>query len=180
MGRLRNSTWRGAQNAPHCGTRTVLVDFPPSSRAARRASRGGKANALGLRLLLSPESYVQSPSSCPLETSGFCFRQGFRLGALPLRRAIRQVVQSENLSAATERGEHDFLGFARLEAHGSAGGDVEMNAERRGAVEVERLVRLEEMIVAADLDRAVASVDRLDRGLLAASVKFDVAVRRED
>jgi len=81
MGRLRNSTWRGAHNAPHCGTDsvpggrslgrnpshghlyrrrqsestrlfpqtelrltchrcTVLVDFPSSSRAARRATRG--------------------------------------------------------------------------------------------------------------------------------------------
>jgi len=48
MWRLRNSTWRGAHNAPHCGTRTVLVDFPSSSRAARRATRGAKASAAGM------------------------------------------------------------------------------------------------------------------------------------
>jgi hypothetical protein len=42
MWRLRNSTWQGAQNAPYHGTRTVLVDFPTSSRAARRATRGSK------------------------------------------------------------------------------------------------------------------------------------------
>src|SRR3954467_3296661 len=40
--RLRNSTWRGTRNVPHCGTRTVLVDFPTSSRAARRATRGAQ------------------------------------------------------------------------------------------------------------------------------------------
>ena len=40
MWRLRNSTWRGAHNAPHCGTRTVLVENPTSSRAARRVTWG--------------------------------------------------------------------------------------------------------------------------------------------
>src|SRR6185295_14349257 len=40
--RLRNSTWRGTHNVPHCGTRSVLVDFPSSSRAARRDTRGEK------------------------------------------------------------------------------------------------------------------------------------------
>ena len=36
MRRLRNSTWRGTHDVPHCGTRTVLVDNHSSSRAARR------------------------------------------------------------------------------------------------------------------------------------------------
>src|SRR5882724_10130667 len=40
MRRLRNSTWEGTHNVPSHGTRTVLVDIPSSSRAARRASRG--------------------------------------------------------------------------------------------------------------------------------------------
>src|SRR3954463_10775707 len=38
--RLPNSPRRGTHNVPHCGTRTVLVDYPKSSRAARRATRG--------------------------------------------------------------------------------------------------------------------------------------------
>src|SRR3954467_1100954 len=42
MWRLRNSTWQGTHNVPCHGTRTVLVDFPTSSRAARRATRGTK------------------------------------------------------------------------------------------------------------------------------------------
>jgi hypothetical protein len=40
MWRLRNSTWQGTHNVPCHGTRTVLVDFPSSSRAARRANGG--------------------------------------------------------------------------------------------------------------------------------------------
>src|SRR4051794_41511791 len=40
--RLRNSTWRGTHNVPHCGTRPVLVENSLSSRAARRATRGSK------------------------------------------------------------------------------------------------------------------------------------------
>ena len=102
MWRLRNSTWRGAYNAPHCGTdsvpggrklgrnpthgrlyrhwwtearrlfpqtelrltsprRTVLVDFPPSSRAARRATRG-KGKCTRAILALAPRSSSQHPA----------------------------------------------------------------------------------------------------------------------
>ena len=43
---------------------TVLVDFPTSSRAARRASRG-KEQKHSPWLLLSPESYVLSPAFTP-------------------------------------------------------------------------------------------------------------------
>ena len=38
--RLRNSTWQGTHNVPCHGTRTVLAEYPLSSRAARRATRG--------------------------------------------------------------------------------------------------------------------------------------------
>ena len=48
MRRLRNSTWQGTHNVPCHGTRTVLVDFPSSSRAARRASWGKGRRSLGL------------------------------------------------------------------------------------------------------------------------------------
>src|SRR3954471_2769333 len=42
MRRLRTSTWQETQNVACHGTRTVLVDFPSSNRAARRATRGSK------------------------------------------------------------------------------------------------------------------------------------------
>ena len=47
---------------------------------------------------------------------------------------------------------------AGLEAHRVASGDVESKAMRRGAVKAQRSVRLEEVVVAADLDRPVAGV----------------------
>ena len=61
---VRNSTWRGAHNAPHCGTRTVLADNPLSSRAARRASWGERRKSLGPLL---------SPRSCFSLSSFLCF-----------------------------------------------------------------------------------------------------------
>ena len=54
--------------------------------------------------------------------------------------------------------------LAGLEAHGGAGGDVEPHALCALAVELQRVVGLEEMIVAADLDRTVAGVGDLDAG----------------
>ena len=51
--------------------------------------------------------------------------------------------------------------LARLEAHRGAGGDVEPHAARLLAVELQRRIGFEEMIVRADLDRPVAGVGDL-------------------
>ena len=67
-----------------------------------------------------------------------------------------------------------MLGLSGLEADRGAGGNVEMHAERCGAVEVERLVCFEKMIMAADLDRTVTGVHCLDGDFLSAGVEFDV------
>ena len=61
--------------------------------------------------------------------------------------------------------------LAGLEAHRRAGGDVEPHALGALAVELQRLVGLEEMIVAADLDRPVAGVGDLDGDRVAALVR---------
>ena len=55
-----------------------------------------------------------------------------------------------------------------------------MHAEAFAAVEIERLVGLEEMIVAADLDRPVAGVDHLERRLAPSGIELDVAVAGDD
>ena len=65
--------------------------------------------------------------------------------------------------------------LAGLEAHGGAGGDVEPHALGALAVEVQRRVGLEEMIVAADLDRPVAGVGDLEGDRVAARVELDLA-----
>ncbi len=70
--------------------------------------------------------------------------------------------------------------LAGLEAHGGAGGDVEPHALGALAVEPERIVGLEEMIVAADLDRPVAGVGDLERDRIAALVELQLARSGED
>src|SRR5262249_31356104 len=62
--------------------------------------------------------------------------------------------------------EPDAAAFARLEAHGRSRWNVETETACLRAVELKRWVRFVEMIVAADLDRAVAAVndDKLERG----------------
>ena len=70
--------------------------------------------------------------------------------------------------------------LAGLEAHGGAGGDVEPHALGALAVELQRLVGLEEMIVAADLDRPVAGVGDLDGDRIAALVELQLARSGDD
>src|SRR5258708_22995292 len=96
---------------------------------------------------------INSRSLKPLR---LCFCQGVCFCFLPLRRTVCQIVQSEDLAAAAECGERDLLGFSGLEAHGGSGGDVGMHAERCPAVEIERLVRFEEVKIAAAPDPTVA------------------------
>src|SRR5258706_4638277 len=76
MGRLRNSTWQGTQNVPCHGTRTVLVDFPPSSRAARRASRGKRLFRTGLPIVHSCGPHCTRTNKA--EIAGFKSLQPFK------------------------------------------------------------------------------------------------------
>ena len=66
------------------------------------------------------------------------------------------------------------FGFARFEANGGAGGNIETAAISSGAVELEGGICFDEMVVTADLDGAVAKIcDRKgNRG--AAGVQFDL------
>jgi len=70
-------------------------------------------------------------------------------------------------------------GLAGLEADGGAGGNVEAHAAGLFAIEFQRRVGLEEMVVRADLDRAVTSVGHRKCHRLAAGVEFDLAVLDE-
>ena len=71
-------------------------------------------------------------------------------------------------------------GLAGLEADGGAGGDVEAHAAGFFAVEFQRRVGFEEVVVRADLDRAVAGVGDGERHRLAAGIEFDLAVLDEE
>src|SRR5690606_17547773 len=64
----------------------------------------------------------------------------------------------------------------RLEAHRGAGRDVQAHAAGGGAVELQGVVGLEEVVVRADLDRPVAAVGHVQGQGAAAGVELDLAV----
>src|ERR1700731_1213503 len=80
---------------------------------------------------------------------------------------------------ARERDQGDLARLAGLEAHRRAGGDVEPHAPRPLAIELQRRIGLEEMIMRADLDRPVAGIGDRDHDRLAAGIEFDLAVLDE-
>src|ERR1700690_2548152 len=79
-----------------------------------------------------------------------------------------------------ERHELHVAGLSRLEPHGGAGGDVEPHAARFFAVEFQRGVGLEEMVVGADLDRSIAGIGDRQGHRLAAGIELDLAVLDEE
>src|SRR5262249_20759306 len=80
---------------------------------------------------------------------------------------------------ARERNQSDLARLARLKAHRRSGGDVEPHAARLLAVELQRRVGLEKLVVRADLDRPIAGIGHRQRQRLAAGIEFDLAVLDE-
>src|SRR6476619_5432967 len=80
---------------------------------------------------------------------------------------------------ARERNERNLARLARLEPHGTARRDVEAHPARFLAVEFQRRICLEEMIMRADLDRPVAGIGHAHRDGLAALIELDFAVLDE-
>src|SRR6516165_356350 len=76
---------------------------------------------------------------------------------------------------AGERNKRDLARLPRFEAHRGAGGDIEPHAARFLAVELQRRIGLEEMVMRADLDRPVAGIGDAERHRLAALVELDLA-----
>src|SRR5438105_9094915 len=88
--------------------------------------------------------------------------------------------EAVNLPISREGDERHLPDLPRLEADRGAGRDVEAHAAGFLALERERRIGLEEMIMRADLDRPVAGIG--DRKLHAqpAGIERDVAVLRDD
>src|SRR5262249_17338655 len=89
------------------------------------------------------------------------------------------LAEAVDRSLAGERHQRHLARLSRLETHGGAGGDVESHAARLFAIEFQRRVGLEEMIMRADLDRPVAAVGDGQRHRLAAGIGLDLAVLDE-
>src|SRR5690606_4724069 len=63
-----------------------------------------------------------------------------------------------------------------LETHRGTGGDVQAVAIGDAAIELERRIGLEEVVVRSDLDRPVAGIGHLDADCLASRIQYDLAV----
>src|SRR5258708_1144905 len=100
--------------------------------------------------------------------------------AFPLNLAHDGGGETVDFALPGERNEGPAPGLARLEAHRRAGRNVEAHAARLLALEFQRRIGLEEMVVAADLDRPVARIGDRDRHGLAARIERDVAVFGDD
>lgn len=75
-----------------------------------------------------------------------------------LERAVDGVVQAVNFAFSRKGDDLDFLGVARFEANSGACRDVEPKSTGSGSIEVEGAVALEEVKMATDLNRAIASI----------------------
>lgn len=102
------------------------------------------------------------------------------LGAPVLDAARGQVVAAADDLVAANLDERDRLGIARLEADRGAGGDVEAEAVRAGAVKLELRVRLDEVVVRADLHRSVALAGDLETDAATALVERDLFLGHDD
>src|SRR5271169_2074791 len=107
---------------------------------------------------------VESPFSFSLR---YC-RSGSHL-------AHHLLAETVDLAFAGDGDQAHDAALAGLEANRGSGRDVEPEALRLPAIELERRVGLEEMIVRADLDRPVAGIGDLDRHRFAPLVHGDVA-----
>src|SRR3984885_15011479 len=90
------------------------------------------------------------------------------------------TAKSVDGALSRQRDQMHLAGLARFEAHGGAGRDIEPHAAGFLAIEFQRRIGLEEMIVRADLDRAVTGIGDRERYRLAAGIELDVAVLDEE
>ena len=87
--------------------------------------------------------------------------------------AVDQVVEAVDAALAGVRYELDLALVAGLEAQRRGGRNVEVQPERRGAVELQRAIDFEEMKVRAHLHRPVTGVAHGERGDRALLVEGD-------
>jgi hypothetical protein len=87
--------------------------------------------------------------------------------------AADQTVAAVNHAGTSELGEFHFLFFARLEANRCSRWNVETHAECSGAIERERAIGFKKVVVAPDLDGAVAGILDEKAERVAAGIRED-------
>ena len=90
-------------------------------------------------------------------------------------RAVGQRVAATDHLVASNRDDGHGLGFARLEAHRGACGQIQAHAVGGSAIEAEVRIDLDQMIVAADLDRPIGEVGDGEPPHRATGIQFHLA-----
>src|SRR5262245_33620289 len=98
---------------------------------------------------------------------------------VPLELSHHVLPEPVDDALAGERNERDLARLPRLKAHRGAGGDIEPHAARLFAIEFERRIGLEEMIMRADLDRPIAGVGNRQCHGLATGIELDLTLLDE-
>src|SRR6266852_2073111 len=96
------------------------------------------------------------------------------------QRSHNARAEAVDLARSGECHERHLPALTRLEPHRSAGRNVEPHAAGLGAVELQRRIGLEEMIMRADLDRPVARVGDRELHARPAGIENDLAVLGDD
>jgi hypothetical protein len=97
-------------------------------------------------------------------------------GRRGIERPHHQLAKSVDDAIARQGDQADRARLPRLESHRGARGDIETVATGLLAIEVERRIRLEEVIVRADLNRSVTGIAHDDLDARATGIELDVAV----
>mmetsp|Transcript_16672 Transcript_16672/g.67230 ORF Transcript_16672/g.67230 Transcript_16672/m.67230 type:complete len:869 (-) Transcript_16672:47-2653(-) len=145
--------------------RVAELDAVAGGRAERRGVLGARHRA---------RDAARRRRALELEAERGGFVQHARLPLFGGDAVDEAVARFDDLGAA-DRDERDRLGVARFEANRRPGRHVEPLAIRGGAIEGQRAVRFDEMIVRSHLDRPVARVDDAQLYALAAGRQLDRA-----
>src|SRR5271165_4084555 len=101
-------------------------------------------------------------------------------GLHALQSRLRSQLSHDRLAKAVDhpfaakRDQHHLAALAGLETHGCASCDVEAHAACLLALEFQRRIGFEEMIVRADLNRPIAGIGDRQRYCLASTVELDL------
>mmetsp|Transcript_23524 Transcript_23524/g.41535 ORF Transcript_23524/g.41535 Transcript_23524/m.41535 type:complete len:213 (+) Transcript_23524:432-1070(+) len=89
------------------------------------------------------------------------------------------LVETKNVTGTRDSDQVYFTPLAWFKTHGGAGGDVQAQAIGRGTVKIQRGIGFGEMVVAANLNGAVAGVGHHERGNLRTVVQRQLTACRD-
>src|SRR5262249_15385347 len=156
------------------------IDTPVTTLSAMRRPCSANSSINSSRAFKAPHSYAPSaPPPCRTTPTSTSLLDDVDMTSHPSELSHHVLPEPVDHALAGERNERDLARLPGFKANRGAGGDVESHAARLLAVEFQRRIALEEMIMRADLDRPVAGIGDRQRDRLAAGIDLDLVVLDE-